>query len=149
MIRELTPCLTILEIALLALSHQSRKEFSVGCGDKARRPTCRSKINQWKHIQPGDGWLFPPLGHKVGSISARGIPRCARQSDVQHLLCATNHMKKRHFGGAQVFQILSHGAKRVAPKKKHSYAALNEYWPFEENLPICFWLYNNVWKDIP
>jgi hypothetical protein len=53
------------------------------------------------------------------------------------LLCATNHMKKRHFGGAQVFQILPHGAKRVAPKKKPSYAALAEYWPLEENLQIC------------
>jgi len=28
-------------------------------------------------------------------------------------------MKNRHFGGVQVFQIISHGAKRVAPKKKN------------------------------
>jgi hypothetical protein len=46
-------------------------------------------------------------------------------------------MKNRHFGGAHVFQILSDGAKRVAPMKKPSYAALAEYWPFEENLQIC------------
>jgi hypothetical protein len=30
----------------------------------------------------------------------------AKRSAVQHLLCATNQMKKRHFEGAQDLQIL-------------------------------------------
>ena len=124
MIRELTPCLTSSEVALLVLSHQSRKEFSEGCGDKAWRPTCLSKRNQnsLAKTQPTRRWLMVSSSwSQSGQHSGRGSPRRASRSAVQHLLCATSHMKSRHLGGAQDFQIFSHGAKRVEPKKKPSY----------------------------
>jgi len=140
MIRELTPCLTSSEVALLALSHQSRKEFSEGCGDKAWRPTCLIQRNQnsLAKTQPTRRWLMVSSSwSQSGQHSGRGSPRRASRSAVQHLLCATSHMKSRHLGGAQDFQIFSHGAKRVEPKKKLSYADLAEYCPLEDSLQIC------------
>jgi hypothetical protein len=67
-----------------------------------------------------------------GHCAGCGSPLLASRSAVQHLLCATSHMKKRHLGGAHDFQILSYGPKRVDPKKKPSYADLAKYCPLEE-----------------
>jgi len=46
----------------------------------------------WSQRRQREGWLRS----RLASLSA-----------VQHLLCATSHMKKRHLAGAQVLQILS------------------------------------------
>jgi hypothetical protein len=64
-----------------------------------------------------------------GQLSGWGIPCRANRSAVQQRLRATNHMKKRHFGGAHVFQILSHGLNSVAPTNMASYAVFAEYCP--------------------
>jgi hypothetical protein len=55
-------------------------------------------------------------------------------------------MKNRHLGGTQDFQILSHGAKKVAPKKKTSYVNLAELSVVREppNMFVLpFWLQDN------
>ena len=36
-------------------------------------------------------------------------------SAVQHRLWATSHIKNRHLGGAQVFQMRAYGSKWIAP----------------------------------
>jgi hypothetical protein len=64
-----------------------------------------------------------------GQLSRWGIPRCANRSAVQQRLRATNHMKKRHFEGAHVFQILSHGLNSVTPTNIASYVVFAEYCP--------------------
>jgi hypothetical protein len=64
-----------------------------------------------------------------GQLSGLGIPRHANRPAVQQCLRATNHMKKWHFGGAHVFQILSHGLNLVAPTNMASYAIFAEYCP--------------------
>ena len=42
-----------------------------------------------------------------GQTTGWGSPFLARQSAVQHFLCATIHMKNLHLPSAQVFQTLS------------------------------------------
>jgi hypothetical protein len=81
--------------------------------------TCREKTHEinrcsivssaWSHNGQRSGW---------------GRPLLARRSAVQHLLCATNHMKNLHLPGAQLFQILSQGPNCTAPIKNPSYADL-------------------------
>jgi hypothetical protein len=71
-----------------------------------------------------------------GHFSGWGSPRRARRSEVQQRLCATSHRKKRHLAGAQVFQILSHGLKRIFLMNKLSYADLAEYCPLFDNFQV-------------
>jgi hypothetical protein len=46
-----------------------------------------------------------------------------------HGLPAASHRKKRHFPGAQDFQILFHGPNRVDPCRSVSYTDFAEYCP--------------------
>jgi hypothetical protein len=64
-------------------------------------------------------------------------PRWPKRSAVQHRLWATNHMKKRHLGGAQDFQILSYGLKEIAPWNRASLADRVVYCPEEESHQMC------------
>ena len=104
--RELIPCIGMSLVALLTLSHQSRKESSVGWGERDCRLTCDKKRNQNSLVktQRIRKWsiVSAAWSHK-GQRSGWGRPRRAKRSTVQHLLWATNHRKKRHLGGAFVF----------------------------------------------
>ena len=130
-----------------ALAHHSSKEGSSCCGERACKPTFCSKTNQNSRANTHDTnrWLivsssWSQWGQRVGC----GRPRRASLSAVQHLLCAANHIKKRHFLGAQFFQIRSQGLNVVEPMKKASYADFAEYLPDVESChtwasstPVC------------
>ena len=100
MMRESSPFFVRPCTAPPATSHHPRKEFAAGCGASEWRPNFLSKRYQnslekehctrrwskvsssWSHKRHFSGWFRP---------------RFANLSAVQHLLWATNHMKKTTF----------------------------------------------------
>jgi hypothetical protein len=90
-------------------AHQSSKDDSAGCGASEERPTCCRREYQnclANTHRMRRCWMFSSLSHSRHR-SGWGRPHRASLSAVQLRLWATNHMMKRHLGGAHNFRILS------------------------------------------
>jgi hypothetical protein len=109
-IKELRACLSWPAAISLDQHHQTSKEGSASWGARFCSPNFWKSSNQ-KCLEKTqeDDWWFPLPDHTTNISCDAEDPSGARWSAVQHLLCTTNHMKKRHLLGAQVFQIRSHG----------------------------------------
>lgn len=103
MIIELRPFCTGPTRALLAPSHQSSKEEVPSWGERFWRPIDWRRLNQNYQVKTQETrrWF------KVSSSWSHnrhlwgwGKPFFANRSAVQHLPCATSHMKNLHFPGA-------------------------------------------------
>jgi hypothetical protein len=118
-IKEFSPLLVRANVVMCTFSHHSSKHKSLGLGAREWRPTCLRMrcqnclvktqfTSRWSTVS--SSWSHS--GHFFGWSR----PRWAKWSTVQHLLWS--HMNILHFGGAQDYQILSHGMNSVTPEEK-------------------------------
>jgi hypothetical protein len=122
-IRELRPSLKGPRTTSLTSCHHSMKFLLDGCDAKTCRPNCLSMRNQHslEKTQATSKWSIVSLSlSQRGHLSGWSRPRFSSLSAVQHFLRAASHKKKRHLGGAQVFQILSYGSNCTDPRKNPS-----------------------------